>query len=565
MIGREIDQRYRIEAELGHGGAGTVYRAVSLADGRPVAIKVLKAEVGSSTEQRLRFEREARALAQLSHPGIVAVLDSGVFEGTPYLVMELLGGETLADRIRRGPLPLEAAIRVLEQLLRALAYVHDQGLVHRDVKPGNIFLVTTAEGQMEVRLLDFGLARFLSPEAGDRLVTRAGQVFGTPAYMAPEQIAGQEADARVDVYASGIVLFEMLAGKPPFEGDTSEVLRQQVVEDLPLHDIPSQVALPWVVELLARAAAKTRPERFKDAGEMLAALEARPRADSAADGTLDPTLEETLEHVPEAPRGPLSRAARLVTNLVTLVVVLVSAGALVAAALAAYVLTAKEREAERRWLESRLGLSPNPPPASSSSTDEPTAAPSTSSMVAGAPAQAGRSGPGGGGAAPAGSAPPPAASSPRPPAANPWATVPAELGRYLTKVNRGRALEKRELAKVHQYNGKHPGDPRGHLLLARSHLRRRWVKDATSELAIAYKLDPGARGDPRLLPDLLTLVQLGSVDAPRLVGEIFGKEAIPALEALLSRPAPRSGTTAAIERGRLEKLLGALSAAPGMQ
>src|SRR5882672_2949435 len=218
MIGTDLDGRYRIEAELGSGGAGTVYRALHLERQTKVAVKVLRPELASSVELRHRFAREARALTALSHPNIVSVVDSGVASDTAFLVMELLEGETLSARLKRGALSVTAALVIMRQLLSALGFVHEQKLVHRDVKPANIFLQAEGDGRDRVRLLDFGLAKFLAPEALGPSLTRAGQVFGTPSYMAPEQIAGQQADPRTDVYAAGIVLFEMLAGRVPFQG-----------------------------------------------------------------------------------------------------------------------------------------------------------------------------------------------------------------------------------------------------------------------------------------------------------------------------------------------------------
>jgi serine/threonine-protein kinase len=233
LIGADFEGRYHIEAELGSGGVGTVYRARDAKLGRPVAIKVLQEKYGASRELRHRFEREAHALAALSHPHVVTVTDFGVSHGMPYLVMELLEGTTLSDRLESGPLGGEEAIDVTRQVLRALTFVHDQGFVHRDMKPGNIFLQSVPGSNAHVKILDFGLAKVLERDQTTTVLTRAGQVFGTPSYMAPEQVGAESTDARTDLYAVGIILFEMLAGRPPFRGDVTEVMRQQLVEPLP--------------------------------------------------------------------------------------------------------------------------------------------------------------------------------------------------------------------------------------------------------------------------------------------------------------------------------------------
>jgi serine/threonine protein kinase len=573
MIGSELDGKYKIEAELGSGGAGTVYRGLNTLLGTGVAIKVIHPSLSQSVELRQRFEREARALAALSHPNIVSIVDSGVTADIAYLVMDLLEGETLAGRLKRGPLSLEVAAPLLYELLGALAYVHAQGLVHRDVKPANVFLESLPGGvPPRVRLLDFGLAKFLAPEAGDPALTRAGQVFGTPSYMAPEQIAGQPADARADLYAAGIVFFEMLAGAPPFRGDSSEVLRQHVMEDLPIVALPSEAATPEIVALLLRATAKTRAERFASATEMQAALEAAaaqsPGVLGMTDTTLDaPGLSATDARgsraswsgsrpgsrpgseggIPEQSFG--SRLFRLTASIG----VVVSLSALGVAAFAAYVFVTPGHDQERRTLEVALRLPPPKHAAVSLSAAHaladpvpPSASGSPGSTGPSAPAEAARPAPPLGSTAPL--APPAAPVSsaalalrPHEPVPNPWASVPRELARLLGKSNHGGGIDKREIASVHQYNAKHPTDPRGHLLLARGYLNRHWFKDAVGEYAIALEVNQDARGDPRMLPDLVRLVEFGSNDAAKMIMDIYPDTAASAIDrALLSPPNPEA-------------------------
>jgi serine/threonine protein kinase len=273
FIGKCLDGRYLIEAQLGAGGAGTVYRARHLGLDRPVALKVLQRQHQERWGSRKRFEREARALAQLSHEHIVAVSDCGVDAEVPFLVMELLEGESLEARLKKGALPPAFAVELLLQLLEGLAFVHDHGLVHRDLKPGNLFLERTAQGGERLKLLDFGLAKLLEPSP-DARVTLSGEVFGTPAYMPPEQITGEGIDARSDVYAVGLVAFEMVAGRRAFRGHESELLRQQLVEAVPsleqLKQAPGLALDGWV----QRATAKEKERRFPSAREMSQALRA---------------------------------------------------------------------------------------------------------------------------------------------------------------------------------------------------------------------------------------------------------------------------------------------------
>jgi serine/threonine-protein kinase len=624
MIGTELEGRYRIEAELGSGGAGTVYRAVHLKLGRMVAIKMLKPEYGGSPELRQRFEREARALAALSHPNIVAVTDSGTAGDTLYLVMELLEGESLSERLKRGPLEPDEALAILGQLLLALSFVHERGLVHRDVKPGNVFLQNVPGGGVQVRLLDFGLAKFIAPEAGGRVLTRAGQIFGTPTYMAPEQVAGQEADVRADVYAAGIILFEMLTGKPPFRGNWSELMRQHLMEELPPIEsvVPDRVPSRELVALLAKATAKTRAERFANAAELARALAELPRpvtrpasasgsepthldahtastrvelpdpksgaahdapappapaAGGEAGGELekDDAPADAPLHIPEeGAGGAIARFGRGVVRLFYVLLVCTSLAALGAAAFAVYVYTTPERAKERRMIEDALHLAPAgsargasasatpaadetapvPEAVAPSETGAATAAAAVEAASAAAPPapkqDAGATATSG--AAASATAPPSPPPAPLGPAPDPWASIPRDLAKLFSRVNHGKGLEKKEILSIHQYNAKHPDDPRGHLVLARGYLNRKWLKDSANEYAIAYKVDAGARGDPRMVRDLVSLVSYGSAEAERLVREIYGEAALPAIDKALAGPHPTPEAKARLERFRAE-------------
>ncbi len=221
---------YQIVGPLGKGGMGEVYRADDRRLGRSVAIKVLPSDVSTDRERRVRFEREARAIAALNHPHICAIHDVGHQDGVDYLVMELLDGESLADRLVRGPLPFDEASPIALTVVETLAAVHERGLIHRDLKPANIFL--TRHG---VKLLDFGLARDVGPaEAVDTRLTQQGLVVGTPRYLAPEQLRGQAVDHRSDIFAAGAVIYEMLAGRAAFDAPTLvDILHAVAFEDPP--------------------------------------------------------------------------------------------------------------------------------------------------------------------------------------------------------------------------------------------------------------------------------------------------------------------------------------------
>lgn len=218
LLGSVVDDRYEVQAVLGEGGMGTVYRAKHRVLGRPFALKVLRADLSRDSDLGVRFTREAKAAASISHPNVVQITDFGSLpSGQPYFVMELLVGESVNTVINKGgPLPAARAVRMLTQIVDALTAAHAAGIVHRDLKPDNIFVCTTPGGDELVKVLDFGLAKV----AGQSRLTKAGLVFGTPHYMSPEQASGGTIDERTDIYALGIVMYEMFTGRVPFEADT---------------------------------------------------------------------------------------------------------------------------------------------------------------------------------------------------------------------------------------------------------------------------------------------------------------------------------------------------------
>ena len=272
---------YEILAPLGAGGMGEVYRARDGRLGREVAIKVLPAEVAGDAERLERFEREARAAAALNHPNILAVHDLGTHEGAPFLVCELLEGETLRDRLRAGRPAPAAALGWALQLARGIAAAHARGVVHRDLKPENLFL--TRDGHLKI--LDFGLAKVSAPATAATAPTvagtLAGTLLGTAGYMAPEQARGLPADARSDIFSFGAVVYELLAGESAFRRETAADTLAAVLREEPRELAATPLGLPpEVVRLVRRCLAKRPEDRYQSAADLAFDLEAlaAPRA-----------------------------------------------------------------------------------------------------------------------------------------------------------------------------------------------------------------------------------------------------------------------------------------------
>jgi tetratricopeptide (TPR) repeat protein len=275
LLGTLLDDRYLLLAGLGEGGMGQVYQARHVLMDKPVAIKVLHAELAHLPDLTKRFEREAQSSSRLNDPHIITVTDFGrTGDGQHYLVMELLEGESLADRIDgHGALPAAIALRIARQILKGLTHAHSQGVIHRDLKPENVMLVQHGDETDFVKILDFGIAKLADGGSGENL-TRSGVVFGTPKYLSPEQALGDEVDGRADLYAVGIILWEMLVGAPPYAGETAmETMSLHLTGDVPR--LGAHGAFPRGLQhVIDRALAKKPADRFQEAGEFLAALEA---------------------------------------------------------------------------------------------------------------------------------------------------------------------------------------------------------------------------------------------------------------------------------------------------
>lgn len=271
----DIDEgRFEILEEIGVGGMGSVYRAVQRSVGRFVAVKMLLPEHASNASGLARFVREANVIARLTHPNIVQLIDFGRdTQGNLLLVMELLEGEPLRTLLRReGRLAPERAVVIAAQCLQALRAAHAAGVIHRDLKPENIFVHRTDDGD-HVKVLDFGVAKLTEVEAGDPNHTAQGSMVGTLRYMAPEQVAGEAPDQRIDVYAMGVTLYEMLSGALPYDGRDRFVLLRQIIAEPPIPlvsrapDVPAPLA-----DVVMRAIAKQPSERFSNVEEFRRAL-----------------------------------------------------------------------------------------------------------------------------------------------------------------------------------------------------------------------------------------------------------------------------------------------------
>ncbi|MCB9596255.1 MAG: serine/threonine protein kinase [Sandaracinaceae bacterium] len=552
-IGTVLDGRYRLEALLGEGGIGQVFEATHLALGTAVAVKVLRPELADTELLRKRFEREARALTELSHPHIVAVTDVGVSDGTPYLVMEKVEGRPLSSVLRAGPLDPPRALELTRQILRAVGHAHERGLVHRDLKPGNI-LLREVDGRDHAVVLDFGLARYTG-ERGRQgtALTRRGSLIGTPAYMAPEQAAGGQVDERADVYAIGLVAYEMLTGRRPFlERDAPDLLRAHLVEPAPALEAASEglEVSEELEEWTQRALAKDRADRFRDARVMLAALDALPaeqarrwasapaRPDdpptppdptaetlpagarppavvappSALPLTREAVIEATRDSAAAAPPAPPRRPATSASMLIAIAAV-IGVGALLALAAGGAILALVLRSPDA------------PPPAPPAVIPRPAPAPPEGGRLLAPPVMA----------------------------VDPMASLPAELVPARHRLAAGRRLDQTTRVVLARYNRDHPQDARGHLLLGRHFTESRSLSYALPEYERALELDPEGRRWAPVLPDLLEHARSERYHAAAvdLIASRYGAEALPAARAereRLRRPAEQRRIDALIER-----------------
>jgi serine/threonine-protein kinase len=357
LVGTVLDGKFEIEKALASGASGDVYEAMHLALGARVAVKVLRPGVPETADiRRKRFMREARVAARLKSDHVVRVYDIVAREqGPTYIVMELLQGETLADRVRRsGAVSAAEAVDFVLQASKPLAEMHDEGIVHRDVKPSNLFLARDADGKERIKLLDFGVAAFRQPLRPDSSFTWSEAVVGTPKYMAPEQIvASKNVDARADVWALGVTLYELLAGMPPFDGQTVLAVLNQIEHQEPRPLAESRPGVPPALAAVVQACLAKEPDR-------------RPSNARA--------FAQALASVGRGSASPLRRGRRWL-------LVAAAAVALAAVIVALWVRRGPEVQAEAA-LPSATGTVPTAPAASSTATSTPT---STSTLTTTAP------------------------------------------------------------------------------------------------------------------------------------------------------------------------------------
>jgi serine/threonine-protein kinase len=570
LIGRKLDGRYEVLGRLGEGGVGVVYRGKQVHLGREVAIKVLHKDAAVIPEWRRRFEREAQALSALAHPNVVPVTDSGIDNGVPFLVMELLQGKTLADLLKEGPMPLWRGLDIARQTLRGLAFAHGKGIVHRDLKPANVFLQQLPDQADHVRLLDFGMVKFLEKSesgASAETLTRAGVVFGTPAYLSPEQAKGGPADARTDVYAMGCVLFQLLSGRRPFTEDTYEgVVMAHLTQPVPaLAKVRPGLAVVASFQMVVEKAMAKKPSaRFKDADAMLSALEAviHKLPDSALKAGRRKATPRPLRMVPA--RSSFFRRALLV------VAVAAGLGATAATWLRGRHEHSTSGEVAMLPAEPRPKKAPRAQPAPPAPKPAPPAAPPPTTAappphpaapVPAAPTASPTPSP----TAPTPTKPEPAApgeahasaekeapaeepdeadlpkvpkardsaAAPRTRARNPWKEpVPSALRSIRDRVNRNLHMSQKSLQPLYDFAHKNPSDARPWLLLGRAYAQTDWYSDSVDRYVRAYRVDSTCRGDPQMLADLLKGAAHPTAGraAARAVRDIYGAEAIPALE-----------------------------------
>jgi serine/threonine-protein kinase len=528
FIGRTLSGHYEVLARLGVGGVGIVYQGRHAQLNRPVAIEVLEQSAAASPEWRRRFERAARVLSALAHPNLVPLTDFGIDGDVPYLVTELLQGKTLADLIDEGPVSPLRALDIVRQTLRGLAFAHRQGIAHRDLNPANIFLQALPEHPDHVRLLDFGMAKVLedasSPSPAENL-PRVGVVFGTPSYMAPEQAKGERVDTRADIYAAGVILFELLAGRQPYVADTPEGLMEaHVSEPVPsLAALRPDLSIARLVEpVINRAMAKKPAGRYPQALWMLSALEAIDGGARAAatSAELAPTPIPTRKDSPPVrgarrAREPRSHPWRTAIALAVLAA-LVTAG------------VAFVRRHRGPLVESaKLVAAQSPAPNQQATPTPPAPAPAQPPPPATAAATPTQTKPA--------SAVPPGQR-----ARDPWQeAVPEALKPIRDRLEGGERLNEGALGPAYGFARENPGDPRPWLLIAHAYAQLGWLSDSVERYQRAYRADPSCRGDPQMLDDLLKAAthRVAGRAAVRAIRDMYGAEALPALEKAIARGA----------------------------
>ncbi|MCB9610925.1 MAG: serine/threonine protein kinase [Sandaracinus sp.] len=532
LIGRVLDQRYRIETVLGAGGVGVVYRAEHTGLRRPVALKVLRHGFEENPHLRRRFEREARVLSQLSHPNVVALTDYGIADGLPFLVMELLEGRTLEDLLEEeGPPAPRVALDIVRAVVRGLAFAHDRGVLHRDLKPGNVFLQSLPDDPHHVKLLDFGLAKLLVDEettSGEEpTLTKAGTIVGTPAYMSPEQASGGRVDPRSDVYSAGLMLFELLSGRVPFdEPRRADLLRAHLVEPVPDPEglRPGLTLAPPLRELLLRCLAKEASDRYADGSALVAALDALPddAARFAPPTQRDrPTSRRSLAEAHGGTRAPKRRRSPWLGAAIVMGL----------AGLGGVGWVVLERLTEPTEV---AHAEPGSDSTDSDATDsDATDSDATSTTSPTRPATSVAAEDDDSGATDAVDAVATGLPEDRDPFETALPPELAELSRSLDAAPGDREVHRA----MRVYQRLHPDDPRPSLLLARDFAKRGAWSQAFERYELALRRHPSARHDPQLLEDVLSAAQVeAQARAARdFVVRVFGVDARPRVRELLAQ------------------------------
>lgn len=295
LIGKTIGGHYQIISLIGEGAMGAVYKAMDLLLDRTVALKIISPERRIDSKAIQRFQQEAKAIASLNHRNIVQTYEFGISEDDlPYLAMEYMEGETLAHLVSKsGKQTVEDAIAIITQVGQGLLHAHDCGVIHRDLKPENIVLSKSSEGEIVVKILDFGIAKITNAEDGQKL-TQTGEVFGSPLYMSPEQCHGKKLDHRSDIYSLACVFYELLTASPPFRGDSVlETLMHHI--QTPVPDIPKEIAPSAINEVLQKALAKEPEARFQTVKHFLESTQKAVEDTNVSNGVNDPRFWRNLD------------------------------------------------------------------------------------------------------------------------------------------------------------------------------------------------------------------------------------------------------------------------------
>jgi eukaryotic-like serine/threonine-protein kinase len=356
-----LDDRYELLEVIGDGGVGMVYRARRVNLERMVAVKVLHESLVEEAGFVGRFQREAVAMSRLYHPHCVAVIDSGVYESRPYLVLEYLPGQTIRQLLESGRLDPLRAVQITLQLLETLDYFHGHHVIHRDLKSENVMLVESSGSKDFVKVLDFGMAKILTGPGADSQLSKIGIVPGTPSAMAPEQIYQLPPDPRIDIYATGILLYEMIVGSRPFSGDMATVVKMQLsTPPKPPRQVLGQQSISEELEqVIMKSLEKDRVDRFGTASEMANALRATP------EGRVVTGATETTSR--SRSTAPLRRAS----------VALLGVGAVFALGVVGVSIWSKPTRPHAELTSTSPSQVPAPPPpmAAAAPAPEPTAAP----------------------------------------------------------------------------------------------------------------------------------------------------------------------------------------------